>query len=200
MSFAVPASCSSVHRVGSVRITDLCLDDDQRNAVHEEHDVRDDAALHAAGRVDAELIDGMEDVALRMGEVDELHHRIGLARELVHVHLRLEEERLHRFVAFQQRAARVTQELIAQVIELAIGQPLLAVGGTIERTHGVAKHAGQQPLAKARAQAERRIGGNEAMPMVDDRPAQRRELLEERFLDVEVLRHGYTGSVAVHSG
>src|SRR3546814_17227359 len=66
----------------------------QRNTVHEQHEVRDDAALHAARRVDAELVDGVETVALRVHEVDQRHHRVGLAGDLVAVDLRLEQQRL----------------------------------------------------------------------------------------------------------
>ena len=72
-----------MHRVGGVGVADLGLHHHQRNAVHEQHDVRDDAALHAARRVDAELVDGVEDVALGVREVDQLHHRVRLAGQFV---------------------------------------------------------------------------------------------------------------------
>ena len=50
----------------------FALDDDERDAVHAEDEVGDDVAL-AAGRVNAELIDGQVVVALRAVEVNELH-------------------------------------------------------------------------------------------------------------------------------
>ena len=152
-----------VHRVGRVRIADLRLHHHQRDAVHEQHDVRNDAALHAARRVDAELVDGVENVALRVGEVDQLHHRVGLAGEFVHVHLGLEEQLLDRLVGFEQRAVGLAQHLVAQVVELALGQPFLAVRGAIDCADGIAEHCWQQPLAKAHPQAGGRVGRDDAV-------------------------------------
>ena len=116
-----------IDRVRRVRIADLRLNHHQRDAVDEEDNVRNDATLHAARRVDAELIDGVESVALRMREVDQLHDRVGLAGDLVHVHLGLEQQLLDGLVGLEQGAARVAEQLVAQVIQLALGQPLLSV-------------------------------------------------------------------------
>ena len=44
----------------------------------------------------------------------ELDDGIGLAGEFVTVHLRLEEELLHRFVGFEEGAAGVAEELVAE--------------------------------------------------------------------------------------
>ena len=71
-------------------------------------------------------------VALGVGEVDQLHHRVGFAGDFVQVHLRLEEKRLHRLVGLQQRAAGLAQDLVAQIVELAVGEPGPAVGGEVD--------------------------------------------------------------------
>ena len=102
-----------MQRIGGVGIANLGLDDHQRNAVHAEHDVRDDAGLHTARRIDAELVDGVKLITLRMRKVDQLHDRIGLAREFVEVHLRLQEQRLRRFIGFEQGAIRLSQQLVS---------------------------------------------------------------------------------------
>ena len=59
-----------VHRVGGRRVADLGLHHHQRQAVHEEHDVRDDELLHAARRLHAELVDRVKLISLRLPEVD----------------------------------------------------------------------------------------------------------------------------------
>jgi hypothetical protein len=56
--------------IGCVLIADFCLYHHQRDAVDEQHDIRDDTGLHAPRRINAELIDRVEDVPLRVGEVD----------------------------------------------------------------------------------------------------------------------------------
>ena len=60
------------HRVDHVRA--LALDDDERDAVDEQHDVRRNEVLGLSARlVDPELVDRQEVVALRVVEVDEPH-------------------------------------------------------------------------------------------------------------------------------
>src|SRR3546814_12612012 len=99
--------------------------------------VRDDAALHAARRVDAELVDGVETVALRVHEVDQRHHRVGLAGDLVAVDLRLEQQRLDGFVGLQQGAVGLAQQLRVQVLELAFAQPPLPVAPRVRPAPGL---------------------------------------------------------------
>ena len=122
-----------MQRVGGIGIADLRLDHHQGNAVHKEDDVRDDAALHAPRRINAELVDGVEDIALRVGKVDQLYYRVSLPGEFIHIDLRFEEKRLHRLVGFQQCAAGLAYDLVAQIIELAVSQPGSNIGGEIER-------------------------------------------------------------------
>lgn len=78
-----------VQRIGGIGVAYLGLDNDQRDAVHEQDNVRDDAALHTARRVDAELVDGVESVLLGVSEIDELDDRVGFAGDVVTVYLRL---------------------------------------------------------------------------------------------------------------
>jgi hypothetical protein len=125
----------------------------------------------------AELVDGVKSVSLGMGEIDQLHHRIGLASELVHIHLRFEKKRLYRFVRFQKRAIRLSNNLIAEIIELAVGQPFFVVNGAVDRSDVAPEHFGQHPFAKTSSQTRHWIGRNEAVPLIDDRPAQRRKLV-----------------------
>src|SRR5262245_6709659 len=68
---------SLVNRVSGIGIADFGLDHYEWDAIHEQHDVRDDAGLYTAWCVDTKLVDGVKDVSLGMGEVDHLHHWIG---------------------------------------------------------------------------------------------------------------------------
>ena len=104
-----------LHRVGAGFRTLLALHHHQRDAVHEQHNVRDDEGLHAARRVDTELVDSVELVVRRVVKIDQAHHRVSLAGQLVAVGLRLEQHRLHGLVGLQQGAVRVAQQLAAQV-------------------------------------------------------------------------------------
>lgn len=99
----------------------LALHHHQRDTIHEQHDVRDDEGLHAARRVDAELVDGVKLVVRRVVKVDQPHHRIGLARQLVALDLRLEQQCLHGLIGLQQGAVGVAQQLAAQILQLAVG-------------------------------------------------------------------------------
>src|SRR3546814_6300400 len=74
-----------VHRIGRGGIGNLGFHHHERNNVHEQYDVRDDAALPAARRVDAELVDGVETDALRVHEVDQSNYRVGLEIGRAHV-------------------------------------------------------------------------------------------------------------------
>ena len=179
----------SVHRVCRRRVADLRLHHHQRDAVHEKHDVRDDAALHAARRVDAELVDRMKDISFRVDEVDQLRDRIRLARDLIHIHLRLEEELLHLLVGLQERATGVSQELVAKVIDLPPGQPFLTVCRAVQGTNRLPEHLRQKPFAKAHAQARPRIAGDHPVSLIHDRPAQCCKLVQEGLFDVEVFGH-----------
>jgi hypothetical protein len=125
-----------------------------------------------------------------MGEIDQLHHWIGLAGKFVHIHLRFEEKRLHRFVGLQKRPIRLSNDLIAQIIELTVRQPFFIVGGAVQRADRVAENIQQHPFTEASAQTGRRIRRNKAVALIDYGPAQLGELIEKRLFDVEVLGHG----------
>lgn len=174
-------------KVSPEGIADLGLDRNERHAVHEQDDVRDDAGLHAARRVHTELVDGVEPVAPRVSEVDELNNRVRLARHLVDVDLGLEEQVLHRLVGFEQSVVRLPEDLVAEVVELAIRQPGFALCCEIDGPNRAAENLGENPLAKPGAQALGWIGWNESLALVDDCPAERAELVEERLFYVEVL-------------
>src|SRR5690606_8568314 len=116
-------------------------------------------------------------------EVDELDDRVRLPGDFVAVHLRLEKQPLGRLVGLQQRTVGLPEDLVAQVVELAIGEPWLPVGRQVDGANGVAEYLGEEPLTEACAQALRRIRGNEALALVDDFPAEGSELLKERLLD-----------------
>src|SRR5262249_23566070 len=60
-----------VHWVRREVIGILALDDDERETVHEQYDVRDDEIPARTRSVDAELVDGEEVIALRVLEVDQ---------------------------------------------------------------------------------------------------------------------------------
>ena len=179
-----------MQRVGGVGVANLGLHHHQGDAVDEQDNVRDDAALHTARCIDAELVDGVESVAAGIAEIDQLHHRVGLTGDLVAVDLGLEQQGLHHLVALQQGAARLAHDLIVQVAQLAVGQPGAAVRIAVDRPHRLAKHPRQQPLAKVFAQAFGRFRGDAPLTLVEHLPAQRLQLVEKGFFDVEVFRHG----------
>jgi hypothetical protein len=92
-------------------------------------------------------------------------------------------------IRFKQSAAGVAQQLVPQVIELAFGEPLAAIGRAIYSPNRVAEYIGQNPLAEVAAEAVSGFRGDERVSLVDDHPAQRGELIKERFFDVEILGH-----------
>lgn len=113
----------------------------------------------------------MEAVPLWVFEVDELHHRVALAGDFVAVDLGLEEKGVDRLVGFEQGAVGLAQDLGAQVVELAVGQPGDAGSGTVDGADGLAEDLGEEPFAEGLAQAGGRVGGDEALALVDDHPA-----------------------------
>ena len=78
------------HGVGAGFRALFALHHAQRNAVHQQHYVRNDEGLHTARRVYAELVDGVKRVVLRVRKVNQLHHWVRLARSFVYIHLRFE--------------------------------------------------------------------------------------------------------------
>ena len=105
------------------------------------------------------------------------------------IHLRLEEQRLHRLVGFQQRAVGLAQDLVAQIVELAVGQPGLPSAVRLSERTASRKTSGSSHSRKLPRRLAAGSEGIKPVPLVDDRPAQRGELVEERLFDVEVLRH-----------
>jgi hypothetical protein len=180
-----------VHWIGSGGVTDFGFDYNQWDSIHKEYYIRDDAFLHVTWRVNAELVDGVEDVAFGMSEVDELHHRIALACDFVKVHLGFEEERLDCLVGFQQGAVWLAVNLGNQIVELAVGQPVGAVRSDVDGAHSIAEYLGEEPFAEGVAQTGRRVGGDKCLALVDDRPTESGELVEKRFFYVEIFGHGH---------
>ena len=153
-----------VHRVRGGGAADLRLDHDERQAVHEQHDVGNDEWPDPARRVDAELVDRVEAVAFRAVEVDQPHRRVLLAGHLVAVDLRLEQQLLHRLVGLEQRARWAAEDVVEQACQLALGQPLPSVRRRVERPHCLAEHVRQVDLREARSQAPRRIARHDPRP------------------------------------
>ncbi len=83
---------------------------------------------------------------------------------------------------------RLTEDLAAQVFKLPVGQP------RIDRPHRLTENLRQEPLAEILPQARRRVGRNHPAALIDDFPSRRGKLVEEGFLDVEALGHGYAKS------
>lgn len=176
------------HRVRREHVCFLALDHCQRQAVHEQHDVGDDEAFGRSRCVDAKLVDGVELVSLGMLEVDQLDVRVLLAGQFVGIDLGTEQQLENGFIVSDQAAARVTEQIIVQVVELLVRQPLSAIGGGVDRTDGVVEHISNRDFPKAGPQAFRRVGGN-ARPLVDHRPVEGVELIEERLFDEGAFRH-----------
>ena len=183
------------HRVGAGRPTLLAFHHRQRDAVHEQHDVRNDELLHAARRVDAELVDRQEVIVLRPVEINQPHHRVLLPGQFIHVHLGLEQQLLHCLISLQQRFLGLTQNLILQILQLTLGQPGLTVRGFVQFSDGTGKHLRQNPLAEVLTQAPRWIGGD-VLTLVDDLPAQLFKLGQEGLFDFGVFRHSQPHSRA----
>ena len=187
-----------LHGVGAGFRTLFALHHHQRYAVHTQHDVGNHERLHAARRVHPKLVDGMKPVVGWRVEVNQPHHRVGLARQLVAVGLCLEQQGLHRLVGLQQRAVGVAGELGAQIVQLPGRQPGLAAGGGVDGPHRFVKHTGQQGLAKVLAQA----GGcvlRHARALVNHRPALGGQLVQEGAFDFGVFAHVIAANLLVAS-
>ena len=161
-----------MHGVGGSGVPYLGLHHHQGQPVHEEHDVRDDALLHTPRRVDSKLVDGVESVALGILEVDQPHHRVGLAGDFVDINLRLEQQPVGDLIGLEQPGRPLPEELVAQVVKLPVGEPRLALIGQVDGPHRLAEHLGQNDLPEAHPQARRRIGRDRATPLVDGLPSQ----------------------------
>jgi len=69
-------------------------------------------------------------------------------------------------------------------------QPFLPAPSPIDSANGITKHFRQEPLAEAHLQTGGRVRRDDAMALVNHRPAQRTKLVEEGPFDMEVFRHG----------
>ena len=83
-----------------------------------------------------------------MLEIDQLDDRVRLPSHFVLVDLRLQQERVCPLVRFKQSIRRLTEDFVAQLIELTICQPALSIRREIQRTHGFTEDAGKNPFAK----------------------------------------------------
>ena len=93
--------------------------------------------LHAARRIDAKLVDRVEGVAFRVGEIDQADGRVFLPRHLVAIHLRLEQQRLHRFVGVEQALARLAENLVDQAASCrSVSQSCIQSGSARGRCRG----------------------------------------------------------------
>jgi len=188
VAVAADLDVSLVERVGREFVGLFALHRHQRDAVDEEDDVGDDEVLDPAGRVDAELVDGVEEVALRVLEVDQPDRGVVLAGALVAVDDGLDQQLLHRLVGLDQRAGLAGQ-LVVELVYLALGEPGCAVGQRVEGQQRSAEHLRQHELAEAGAQARCWIGRDGPMSLVDHLPAQGAQLVEEGLFDEVVFRH-----------
>ena len=130
-----------------------------------------DALLYRARRVHSELVDGSKAVAPRVREVYQLDHRIGFTGQLVAVNLRFEEERLNEFTGFEQCAARLAQDLIAQIIQLAVSQPGPTIVSAIDASNGVPEDIRQNPLPEIQAQTARGMARHDPAALIHNLPA-----------------------------
>ncbi len=149
IAVAFELGVGGLHGVGGVGVADFGFDHHERDAVDEENDVGNDAGFGSAGRVDAELVDGVEGVALRVGEVDELHDGIEFAGEFVAIDLGFEEEFVDGFVGFEQAAGGMAEELVREIVEIARAEPFAVVGGAVDASDGIAEDLRKQDLAEA---------------------------------------------------
>ena len=80
------------HRVRREAVGFLAFDHGQRQAVHEQHDVRDDEFLGRSRCIDAKLVDSVKLVAFGVLEIDQLDVRILLAGLFVGIDLGAEQQ------------------------------------------------------------------------------------------------------------
>ena len=139
-------------------ISVLGLDHHQRKAVDEQHDVGNDAILHPARRVDAELVDRQEVVPLWVSEVDQLDVRILLAGQFVLIDLGAVEQFLGVLVGFQETGAGQVGDLVPKFFELLVGEPRLPVFHQVDRPDALSKNISQDDLTEALSQTLGWIG------------------------------------------
>jgi len=118
----------------------LALHQHQRQSVHKEHQFRDDAGLHRTGVVHPKLVDGDEVIPLRVLEIDELHRRAFVAGDFVAVYGVLEEHVVDRAVRLDQRLAGMAADVVQELVELVLGEPLLPLVGSVDPADGVIEH------------------------------------------------------------
>ena len=177
-----------VHRVRREVVGVLGLNDRQRQTVHKQHDVRDDEVLDRPRRVDAKLVDGEEVIPFRVIEVDQLDIRVLLAGDFVDIDLRPIQQLQHRLVRFHKALRGLVQNLIDQVAELLVGQPVQTFLGAVDFVQALLEDAFEDDLPEAGAQALRRVGRH-SRPLINHLPIEGGELVEERLFDEGVFIH-----------
>ena len=136
----------------------------------------------------------MEGVARGIGKIDQAHGRVLLLRHGVAVHLRLHQQRLHRFVGIKQALARLAEDIVDEPGELPFSQPVLPVRCLVERADGIPEYLRQDQITKAGAQRCRRIVRDHLITLIYHRPAQRFKLGQHRRFDMGIFAHTPTPS------
>ena len=75
------------HWVGTGCAAFFTFHHNQRNAIHKKHNIGNDKLFNATGRINAELVDGMELIVLRMRKIYQFHHRVLFTGEFVKINL-----------------------------------------------------------------------------------------------------------------
>src|SRR5690625_5136548 len=169
-------------RIGDVRT--LALDDDERDAVDEEDDVRQRVPMRSR-TIDAKLVDGEEIVALRTLKVDEPDDLLSptVAPLDAFDDRSLTDKLRCLLVGLHETRRRHTLDRIHGKRDSRVIQPLRSVPVHIDAADRLTKPIAQQHLGKARAAGYGRI----MLAPFDARPAHRLELDQQRRLDVDVF-------------
>ena len=91
-------------------------------------------------------------------------------------------------VGLQQVPVRVPQQLVLEVLQLPVRQPLLAVFSLIDRPNRASEDLWKDPLPPVIAETWSR-GGGQSGALIDHRPAQGGQLIEKGLLNMEVFGH-----------
>jgi len=168
--------------VAGVLVRALALDDDERNAVHKQHDVRA-AGLIAAGPLDGELLRDVIDVVLRVLPVDVVQTVVfGVA---VHGLRQADAERqqlVHGLVGLHQPLIKLDGGQPADRgvdVALAEGDQLPAPLDGVVLTQPGREDAGEHDVALPTAAQRQRLGGREILPAKLHEHLQRGDLRDE---------------------
>lgn len=163
--------------------------DRQWHSVNEQNNVWNDAGLHTARCVDAELVDSQKMVIEWIFEIDEANIGGLFPSQFVFIGLRAIEQLLNGFVDLNQISGGAIGDFLKEFFQLFVGQSSLSVICLIDSANILEEYVFEEDFAERRSQTGFG-GGGVRLPLINDLPAQLTQLVKERFFYEQIFRHG----------